>query len=177
MRERLIFVLAVAGATAAMAQNSPVNPATEAPGPRADNPAAAATRLPFLAQAAQADMAEVNTGSLAERKGQKASVKAYGKMMVSEHAAHRAKVLKLAEAKGVTVPTPVNAEQQAVFKDLAQQQGDAFDTAYKQHMVAAHRQAIALYQANANSSDAQIAALVKETMPVLKKHLAEAQAL
>ena len=165
-------------ATAATAQTSPpVNPATDAPGPRAAATRPAAGNQAFLVKAVQADMAEVNAGALAERKGEKASIKAYGKMMVADHAAHRAKLLKLADDRGIKVPTPVNAEQKASFDNLALLQGVAFDTSYKSMMVAAHRQAIADYEAQRGNPDPQIAALVRETLPVLKKHLAEAQAL
>lgn len=164
-------------ATTVSAQTvAPKNPATDAPGPRSSNPVPA-DPLPFLAQAAQGDMAEINMGALAERRGAKPAVRAYGKMMASDHGGHRAKVVALAKAERVTVPPTINAKQQATFNDLSKLNGSAFDTAYKQAMVEAHRENIVKYQAQLNNPDARIAALARETMPTLKKHLAAAEAL
>lgn len=56
--------------------------------------------------------------------------------------------------------------------------GAAFDKAFAMHMVADHQKDIAKYQAEADSKDpASLIALARKTVPVLKKHLAAAQAL
>lgn len=140
-------------------------------------PVAAAPAEPFLAKAAQGDMAEVEMGKLAQAHGQSAAVKAYGETLVTDHGGHRSKVVALATAKGVDVPDSVSAEQKTAYDHLAGLTGAAFDKAFKQHMVADHQNDIALYRTAAAGKDAEVAALARQTLPVLEKHLTLARQL
>lgn len=144
----------------------------------AAGPALAADKpMPFLAEAAQGDQAEVEMGKLAQTHGLSAKVRGYGETLVTDHGGHRPKVVALAKAKGVKVPTAVNAEQKAAFLHLSQMQGAAFDTAFKAHMIEDHQKDIAKYRAQLTSADADTAALARETLPVLERHLELARAL
>jgi putative membrane protein len=138
---------------------------------------ALAQEPPFLAKAAQGDMAEVEMGRLAQSKAKADAVKQYGKMLETDHGAHRGKVVALAKTEGVTVPASVSAEQKAAHDHMATLAGGDFDTAFKAHMIDDHKKDIADYKAQSSAKDAKVAALAKETLPVLQKHLASAEKL
>lgn len=136
-----------------------------------------AQQPPFLAKAAQGDMAEVDMGYLAQSHGTTANVRAYGKMLVDDHGAHREKIVKIAEARKITVPAAVSAGQKVAHDQMAEIKGADFDAAFKAHMIEDHQKDIAEYKAQLAGGDAQVAALAKETLPVLEKHLAAAEKL
>lgn len=138
---------------------------------------AASAATPFLAKAAQGDQAEVELGQLAQDHAASAAVKSYGATLVQDHGSHREKVTSLAATKGVTVPAGLDAEATKAKTHLASLSGAAFDKAFKAHMVADHKKDIALYRTASRGSDAEVAAMARQTLPVLEKHLAMAQKL
>jgi predicted outer membrane protein len=79
---------------------------------------------------AMADMAEVAPGKLAVSKAQSAEVKAYAQQMIDDHTQALTKVQSVAQAKGVTLPTDVDAKHKAEAAKLEKLSGDAFDKAY-----------------------------------------------
>ena len=58
----------------------------------------------FMEKLAQAGMAEVAAGKMAESKGVSAEVREFGAMMVEHHSAANQKLEKLAITKGVSLP-------------------------------------------------------------------------
>lgn len=138
---------------------------------------AASPDMPFLAKAAEGDLAEVKASQLAQNRAASPAVKEYAAMMIADHGNHRPQVAALAKAKGVTVPQDVSPEHKAVHDRLAALNGAAFDRAFKAAMVADHQKTIALYREGAKDSDAEVAALARQTLPVLEQHLAAARQL
>ncbi len=135
------------------------------------------TELPFLAQVAQADLAEVAMGRLAESRAMSDRVRNYGRMLAADHDAHRGAVQALAEARRIKLPPAISAEQRAVYDRMAQMQGAAFDEAFKAHMIADRQKIIAATQALLAAGDTEVAALAERTLPVLERHLAAAEKL
>jgi putative membrane protein len=132
---------------------------------------------PFLAKAVQGDIAEVQMGRLAQSHSTSPKYRAYGKMLVDQHGAHRTRVADLARAKGLDVPSEPSAQQAAALRTLASLKGANFEKAFKDHAIMDHEKDIAEYEAATNSPDAQTAALARATLPTLRNHLAKAQEL
>ena len=124
----------------------------------------------FLDEAIRGDIAETQVGQLVAEKGQSQAAKELGAMLSADHSAHLAKLTALAQQNGVTVPSEPSDAAKAMHDSLSSKTGAEFDSALKSAMIADHEKNIAKYQQQASGSG-PLAALAKETVPVLQKHL------
>jgi predicted outer membrane protein len=126
---------------------------------------------------AMSDMAEVATGKLAQSKGQSAEVKAFGQQMIDDHGAALTKVQAVAQAKGVTLPTDLDAKHKAMSAKLEKLSGAEFDKAYMaQAGVKDHTDTHKKLVADAKKiKDPDVKALAEQHMPVVEQHLKSAQ--
>ena len=131
----------------------------------------------FLTEAIQGDAGEVAIGKLAQANGSSQKIKDFGAMLQSEHGAHKDKLAAMASTAGLTVADEPSAEAKANLAKLSALHGSAFDTAFKAAMIEDHEKDIAKYEKQAAGTDAQTAAMAKETLPTLHKHLDTAKAL
>jgi putative membrane protein len=130
-----------------------------------------------LKDMAMADMAEVETGKLAVSKAQSAEVKAFGQQMVDDHGQALTKVQALAQARGVTLPTEVDAKHKAMAAKLEKMSGADFDKAYMAGAgVKDHKDTHAKLMSDAKKiKDADVKAVADQHMPVVEQHLKAAQ--
>ena len=129
----------------------------------------------FFQKLAEAGMAEVAAGKLAENKGVSAEVREYGAMMAKDHAAAHQKLEKLAITKGVTLPATAGEENLAAIKTLQSMEGARFDPAYIESQVKAHEEAVQLLKMEiAGSQDADTRAFAEQLLPTVESHLKEA---
>lgn len=151
---------------------------TMAEQPGATAAAGEAEARQFLMNAMRGDNAEIEAGRLAAEEGSTDAVREYGEMLVQEHGAHKAQVAQVGQAFGVQPmdePTPEGAQLMTRLQDLS---GAEFDRAFAQGMVESHRRSIAMYeQQQAVGGPEQVATLVRESLPVLRRHLERAEAL
>jgi predicted outer membrane protein len=126
---------------------------------------------------AMADMAEVETGKLALSKSQNSDVKAFAQQMVDDHGQALAKVQALAQARGVTLPTELDANHKAMSAKLEKMSGDAFDKAYMANAgVKDHKAVLAKLKSDAKKiKDADVKALADQHTPVVEQHLKSAE--
>lgn len=125
------------------------------------------------------NMAEVEMGKLAQSKSQNADVKAFAQKMVDDHGKALGEVQTLAQSKGVTLPTELDAKHKAMSARLEKQTGDAFDKAYiKQGGVGAHKETLTKLQtASKGAKDPEVKAQVDKMIPVVQAHLKHAEQL
>lgn len=131
----------------------------------------------FVTEAMKGDNDEVALGNLAEKKGASAGVKDLGKMLATDHAAHKQEVAALAQKANVPVTGDLKDEAKAEQAKLEGLSGAAFDKEFVRATVENHQKDIAKYEQQAKSGDPQTAALANKTLPTLRKHLQAAQAL
>ena len=131
----------------------------------------------FVTDAMKGDNSEVALGNLAQQKGSSSGVKDLGKMLATDHGAHKQVVADLAQKANVPVTDDLKDEAKAEQKKLEGLSGAAFDKEFVRATVEDHQKDIAKYEQEAKSGDAQTAAMAKTTLPTLKKHLQTAQAL
>jgi putative membrane protein len=130
----------------------------------------------FMDKAAQGGMAEVELGQLAEQNGQSQEVKNFGKRMVTDHSKANDQLKQLASQKDVTLPTDLDAKDQATKERLSKLQGAAFDKAYMKDMVMDHKKDVAEFKKESMSaSDSGVKSWAGETLPTLESHLQEAE--
>lgn len=131
----------------------------------------------FVTSSIKGDTAEVAIGELASTKGSTKAVRDFGQMIVTDHGAHKQKLIDLANTAGIAVPTEPADEGHANLLKLQKLSGADFDKTFAQMLVDSHHKGIAKNEKQAASGDPQTAALATATLPVLKKHLAMAEAL
>lgn len=121
----------------------------------------------FVRKAAKGGMMEVASGKLSAAKGQSSAVRQFGTRMVKDHSQANARLMKLAAAKMISLPSTPPQDPM-----LTGASGATFDQNYVQMMVKDHEEDVAEFQKAANSlSDTQIKAFASETLPVLQEHL------
>lgn len=126
----------------------------------------------FAVAAADGGMLEVQLGKLAQDNASSASVKAFGKEMVTDHSKANDELVALAQKKGIAVPSTLSDKSQKTYNDLAAKKGADFDKAYAALMVSDHKEDIGDFQKEANDgNDADIKAWAQGKLPVLQHHL------
>jgi putative membrane protein len=147
-------------------------------------PAAATTSLSkadqkILIDAALGNMAEIEIAKLAQTKSQNDQVKTFAQQMIDDHTKAMADIQQLASAKGVTLPTELDARHKAMVDKLSAMSGDAFDKAYmRQAGVADHKRMHSmLAAAQSKAKDPDVKALVAKMLPTVDQHLKAAQQL
>jgi putative membrane protein len=126
----------------------------------------------FAMKAAQGGIAEVALGKLAAQKANSPDVKAFGQRMVDDHSKANDQLMAVAKQESITLPTAMDAKDQATYTKLSALSGAAFDKAYVSDMVKDHEQDIADFRKEGNDgTDPQIKAFAMQTVPTLQSHL------
>lgn len=142
------------------------------------NPSAnGAVDAAFVTDGIKGDTAEVAIGQLASSKGSTDAVKDFGNMLVTDHGAHKQKLIDLANSASIPVPTEPAEAGHANLLKLQGLSGAAFDKTFASMLVDSHHKGIAKNEQQAKSGDPKTAAIAVATLPVLKKHLAMAESL
>lgn len=131
----------------------------------------------FVSDGIKGDTAEVAIGQLAASKGASQGVRDFGNMLITDHGAHKQKLINLANSADIAVPTEPADSGHAQVEKLQKLSGAAFDKALLETLIGNHKKGIAKNEAQVKSGDPQTAKLAQETLPVLKKHLATAEGL
>jgi len=130
----------------------------------------------FVMKAAHGGMAEVKLGTLATQKAANADVKAFGQQMVDDHSKANDELKQLASTKGITLPTDIDAKDQATYDRLSKLSGAEFDRAYMNHMVSDHRTDVSEFRRESqHGSDPDVKAWAAKTLPTLEHHLQMAE--
>ncbi|MBC7453905.1 MAG: DUF4142 domain-containing protein [Massilia sp.] len=126
-----------------------------------------------------ANMAEVEAGKMAIEKTQNAQVKTFAQKMVDEHSKALGEVTALAQSKGVTLPTTVDAPHKAMAAKLNKLSGEAFDRAYMADAgVTDHTKVHAKLKGfEKKAKDADVKALASKMLPTVGEHLQMAKEL
>ncbi len=159
MRRQFVSVLVTAGATAALAFGQANSADTR-----------------FMDKAAQGGMAEVKLGQLAVDKGSSQAVKDFGQRMVTDHTKANDQLKNIANQKGVTLPSNLDAKDQATYDRLSKLSGTEFDRAYMRDMVKDHQMDVNEFRRESQSAkDAEVRTFASNTLPTLEEHLSLAK--
>jgi putative membrane protein len=129
----------------------------------------------------EANMADSAAGAVALKKATNPDVKAFAKLMMAEHHAMRVEGQALAKQLGVTPKLPerdplagyLKNEMDALKKTA---KGTEFDQTYIDHEVSIHQAVLDFAnQARVTTQTAELRALIEKAVPVVKKHLDQAQ--
>jgi putative membrane protein len=129
----------------------------------------------------EANKADSAAGALAVKKATNADVKAFARLMMSEHHALRVAGEELAKSLGITPKPPerdplagyVHNEMDALQKTA---KGPEFDRTYIDHEVSIHQAVLDFAnQARVTTQTAELKDLIQKAAPVITKHLEQAQ--
>lgn len=126
----------------------------------------------FAMKAARGGMAEVQLGKLASEKGGSAEVKAFGQQMVEDHSKANDQLKAIAQQENMTLPTNMDAKDQALYNKLQTMSGSQFDKVYVKNMVKDHEKDIKEFKKEADKGrNAQLKNFASSTLPILQGHL------
>jgi putative membrane protein len=142
-------------------------------------PATAPSPQEFAQTVAASDAFEIQASQLAAQKATRADVKEFARTMVNDHQTRARELTRLAPRMELTAPTPeLTAEQRSNLDALRTATGAAFDEAYLDQQVAAHRAAVSAFETFANNAtDSELRQWASATLPKLQQHLSRAEAL
>jgi putative membrane protein len=133
----------------------------------------------FIEKAGAGGQAEVDMGQLGAKKASNGQVKSFAKRMVTDHTKANEELMAAAKGKG-EVPAARDAMHKAMMDRFQQQEaGKEFDRDYIEQMVKDHKEDVELFERAADDTklDAELRAYAKKTLPTLRDHLKQAQAI
>lgn len=133
----------------------------------------------FVTQAAISDMAEIESSKLALAKGD-AKDKTFAEKMIKDHTETSSELKALVSGGKVkaNLPMAMDSAHQAKIDKLKNLSGADFKKAYDDMQVAAHKDAVSLFDRYAKSGEnADLKAFAAKTLPHLQMHLKMAEDL
>jgi putative membrane protein len=130
----------------------------------------------FVAKVPGANMFEIESSKLALEKASADDVKKFAQQMIDDHtkAGEDFKAaLEKVETTSATKPSgsAMDARQQGMMDELKSASGDDFEAKYIKMQTDAHKEAVALFSAYANSGDdPALKEFAKKTLPTLEMH-------
>lgn len=126
----------------------------------------------LMMQLAQANIAEINAGKLAEQKSSNDQVKSFAKKMVDDHTKALDDLKQIALSKGVTLPTEPDRQQMAMENKLSALSGEKFDAQYvDQSGNRAHRDTHRLLQrVSSRAADPDLKSYATQVMATVESH-------
>jgi putative membrane protein len=123
----------------------------------------------FLQNAMSDGAAEIDLARFAYDRAYSSSVRGFARQMLDDHIRLADQLNAIAARRGVA---PVAPPSGMVPADLAYRNGDDFDEAYMQYMVADHQRALSLFAEEADrGTDPEIRAAAASAIPTLEAHL------
>ncbi len=190
MKRSILFAAVLAAvslpAAAALSQgneargNPPQEKPSQAVSPQADTKGTTLAKQDreFIDEVAQGGLYEVRAGQLAVQKAQANDVKQFGQRMVDDHTAVNGRLQKLAQAKGLNLPSTLDKKHQDKIDSLSKKTGVDFDKAYIDEMVDDHKHDVdAFDKASKDAKDASVKEFATTTLPTLREHLQQAQGI
>jgi putative membrane protein len=161
-------------------QTAPVNAAQDAVGAAVGQTSAATMGShdtgAFVSNASQSDMYEIEAGKMASTMAKSADVKAFGKMMVTDHTAMSNEMKPLIAAAGQQPATALDQRRQGFLDNLKASKN--FDKDYIDQQVAAHDEALTLMKGYAdNGDDAGLKGGAAKAVPKIQMHLDKAKSI
>jgi putative membrane protein len=126
----------------------------------------------FVSNASQSDIYEIEAAKTAQARTKNPDIKAFAKMMVTDHTATSKALGPLATAAGQTPADKLDQRRQGFIDNLKTASDADFDKVYVDQQVAAHKEALDLMSGYAkDGSDAGLKDAAAKTAPKVQMHL------
>lgn len=133
--------------------------------------------LPFIREAASANLKEVRLGQLAQSKSSNPAVKEYGLRMVTDHNRLEQDLISVVSRNGIALKPALTPEHvQQIHGLLVGPSGEPFDQAYMTMMIQDHQTDLARFESESRDADSpEVRDFAARSLPVLQQHLSLAQ--
>ncbi|MGE5103253.1 MAG: DUF4142 domain-containing protein [Betaproteobacteria bacterium] len=171
---KVAIAVALAGAAIAWDANAatPATPPAARPSASASSQSLSTDDRQFAMKAAEAGMAEVELGKLAQQKAQNDQVKQFGERMVRDHSQANDRLKQVVASKNVTLPAHLDKSGQKDLDQLTKLSGPKFDQQYIKKQVSGHEKVIQEFRKEAKSGrDQDLRTFASRTLPTLEQHL------
>ena len=126
----------------------------------------------FATDAANINMAEIELGKLAIKKGSDKRIKNFGAILVKQHNKINIKLQVLALVKKIALPTSIDSVYKNNLAMLEQNNGKAFDRAFLNYIITDHQRCIQLFEkASKHVIDADLRKISDKNLLIFKRHL------
>ena len=126
----------------------------------------------FVSDAAEAGLAEIELGQMAQSKASNDKVKDFAQKMVDDHNKVNQELKEYAQKIGISVPDHMSVTEKAEKTKLDMYSGGHFDRAYIDDAVKDHRDDIAAFQREVvEGQNPDLKAFAEKNLPTLKEHL------
>jgi putative membrane protein len=130
----------------------------------------------FMMTAAHSDQNEIQQSKMVLAKGVTGMAKDMANQMIADHTKSTADLKKIADKKGVTLPTDMDAEHKALAPAMEKLSGKELEAKYLAQMQTDHQKTANTMAAHAKmTQDADLQAFISKTLPVVEQHLSMAQ--
>ncbi len=137
-----------------------------------------AADVKFVKTESAAGTAELKIAGLGVQKAERADVKTFAEMLVTDHTAANKELAALAEKKGVEVSAVISPKHAEEFQKLEKASKADFDKEFLSDMTSAHKKCISKFEEAAkDSKDSDVKMWAEKMLPTLKAHLAKAEEL
>ncbi len=157
--------------------NAAVNAAQDATGAAVGTASATAAGVTdstgaFVTSLVTANMYEIAAGEVAAKKGQSPGVKAFGKMMTTDHTAMGKEADAALKASGKDIPVELDERRKGMIDNLNAASAADFDKVYLAQQEAAHVETLTWVKGYADGGDnAGLKAVASGAIPKVQAHL------
>ncbi len=132
----------------------------------------------WLDYAATDNQGEIEASLLAEKRAQSLAVKAFVRLMVDDHVQIESRLAAVLNALSADAPNGPGQDNAKKISDLNRLHGADFDRRFMQEQIKDHREDIQKFSDEIGSTRSDdIKRFATETLPLLKQHLALAEAV
>ena len=131
----------------------------------------------FLVDATDARLMDIKEGRIAAKKGSSPAIRSYGRLMVKEQTALLGALRKLAGSQHVALPNDISNSKKEGFSELAELEGDDFDSKFVKMMIIDHQRDVKEFKDAQTLGNTSVAAFARGKLPQIQTHLDKIEAI
>jgi putative membrane protein len=125
----------------------------------------------FLVKSADARMMNAQEGLLAIERGQNASIRKYGQLMIKDHSMLLEKIKMLARQRDISLPAQISNRKVGEHQNLSEENGSEFDERFVKMIITDHERDVKLFKKALQSNDPEVSAFAQRYLPLIQSHL------
>lgn len=135
--------------------------------------------LTYVAKAGASDLYEIESSRLAAQRAQRAEVREFAQMMLTDHNRTTQLVTEAARSDGLSpLPPRLEPRQRTMLRELERTGNRDFDRVYVSQQLAAHQEALTLHRTRARSGPrTALARVAASAVPIVQGHLTHVRQL
>lgn len=132
----------------------------------------------FIKHEAAAGTALVKIAGFGVKKTERADIKSFAEMLVSDHSKANEELAALAVKKGVELSAVIDPKHAETFQKLEKYNGTEFDKEFLSEIVSSHKKCVSNFEeASKEAKDSDLKMWADKMLPSLKTHLEKAKEL